>query len=373
MLLQGRWRRGPGIIDGDDVSEIVGRPTQKNFGIFIAHDGNFGHLHQTSSIPHHLRDIERVLPSDRALLGKRVKTSLGACTELRGSFMEKVNIAGVTLEGFAQGGWQTAIHVPDAHAVFDAGTLLPGVSVDHVFITHGHPDHIGALPSMTARRAIQSSPRRSRPENCLNIHVPEGIRDQVNTALRTIDGIFGDRSQGPFEVFGHSPGDTIRTGQHTVVKAMRTFHGVASCGWAVEKTVSKLKEEFVGKEGREIARLRLKGVEVTDQKTHTMVVIPGDTTIEFLLRQEQARTAKVLLHEVTYWDERSTPAKCRDAGHTHVDEMIEHCEKFEGEALVLVHRSLKYTRAGVEEIVRRRFPSSMQSKIHIFDGGDRKQ
>jgi ribonuclease Z len=112
-------------------------------------------------------------------------------------------------------------------------------------------------------------------------------------------------------------------------------------------------------------------VQVTDEVMSTVLVVPGDTKIEFLLRCEQARKAKVLTHEVTYWDDQSSPEKCRAYGHTHVDEMIEHCDKFEGEALVLVHRSMKYKRAEVEEIIKRRFPSAMLPKIHVFDGGDR--
>jgi ribonuclease Z len=279
--------------------------------------------------------------------------------------MEKLNIAGVTLEGVAQGGWQTAIHVPEAFAVFDAGTVLPGVSVDHIFVTHGHPDHIGALPAITARRAIQDS---RKP---LQIHLPAGISDEVGNALHAMDRVFGDRSEHPFRVCPTKHDDVIRTGPGIAVRAMRTYHGVATCGWAVEQTVRKLKPEFLGMAGPDIAAMKQRGVEITDEKTNTMVVIPGDTTIEFLLREEQARKAKVLLHEVTFWDEKSSIEGCRRFGHTHVDEMIEHCEKFEGEALVLVHRSMKYKRAEVEEILRKRFPASMLPRLHLFDGGDR--
>lgn len=276
---------------------------------------------------------------------------------------ERISIAGVTIDGVAQGGWQTAIHVPEARAIFDAGRLLP-VTTDHIFITHGHPDHIGALPSIVARRAIKDT---GRP---LNIHLPAGIADEVRTALEAMDRIFGDRTERPWIVHARNHGDVVETGHGTAVRALRTFHGVASCGWAVEQTVRKLKPELAGRPGDEIARLKREGVEITDESTHTACVIPGDTMIDFLIREPAAQKAKVLLHEVTFWDERSTVEGCRRFGHTHVDEMIEHCEKFEGEALVLVHRSLKHKRSEVEEILRRRFPAAMLPKIHLFDGGD---
>lgn len=277
--------------------------------------------------------------------------------------MESLNVAGVTLQGVAQGGWQTSIHIPEARAIFDVGTLL-SASVDDVFVTHGHPDHIGALPSLVARRSMR---RDAMP---LKIHLPGGIADEVETVLLGMDRVFGDRSNRPFEVVPMDVGDVAHTGHGVDVRAMRTYHGVASCGWAVEKTVRKLKPELVGQSGDEIASLKRSGVQVTDDATHTMVVIPGDTMIDFLVREPQAQRAKVLLHEVTFWDDKSSVEGCRRYGHTHVDEMIAHCDKFEGEALVLVHRSLKYTRSEAEAILKKRFPAAMLPKIHLFDGGD---
>lgn len=278
--------------------------------------------------------------------------------------MERLSIAGVTLDGVAQGGWQTAIHVPEARAIFDAGAMLP-VTTDHIFVTHGHPDHVGALPAIAARRAIQDT------KHALNIHVPHGIASDITTALEAMERIYGDRSERPWIVRPHVHGDVVHVGGETTVRALRTFHGVASCGWAIEQTVRKLKTEFAGLPGNTIAELKRGGIPITDDATHIACVIPGDTMIDFLIREPAARTAKVLLHEVTFWDDRSSVEGCRRYGHTHVDEMIEHCDKFEGDALVLVHRSLKYKRTEVEAIIKRRFPASMLPKIHVFDGGDR--
>lgn len=279
--------------------------------------------------------------------------------------MERLCISGVTLEGVAQGGCQTAIHIPEAHAVFDAGRAL-SANVNHLFITHGHPDHIGALPSIVAKRTT-----RKLEGQMLHIHLPTGIAEPVRTALLAMEQAYGDRARDIWDLHGHVPNDVIPTGGDIAVRAMRTYHGVASCGWAIEQTVKKLKPEFQGQPGLELARLRREGIEISHTTTLTKCVIPGDTMIDFLIREEQARKAKVLLHEVTFWDDKSSIEGCRRYGHTHVDEMIEHCDKFEGEALVLVHRSLKYTRLEIEEILRRRFPAAMLPKIHLFDGGDR--
>jgi ribonuclease Z len=155
------------------------------------------------------------------------------------------------------------------------------------------------------------------------------------------------------------------------VRALQTWHRGPSIGWAVEQTTRKLKPEFKGLEGAEIGRLRQSGVEITDDRVSTMLCVPGDTTIEFLLNQEQARKAKVLVHEVTVWDEGMNHVMgCREFGHTHVNEIIEHFDKFEGEVLVLCHRSMRYSRRDIEEIAQARFSPAMLEKIRIFDGGD---
>lgn len=280
--------------------------------------------------------------------------------------MEKITISGVTLEGYAQGGYQTSVYVPEVRAVFDTGFPVPA-NVDRYFITHSHPDHICALPYLAGKRSIQGK------KAIMHVHVPEVIASKVEGVLMAMDELYGDRGEAArIKVHPTKPGDLVHLSKRFGVRGLQTMHRGPSIGWAVEETVSKLKPEFKGMEGKEIGRIRQSGVAITDDKTHTMLCIPGDTKIEFLLEQEQARKAKVLLHEVTVWDDGySNVEGARHFGHTHIAEMAEHCEKFEGEALVLVHRSMRYSRKRIEEIAKKRLPASMLPKIHFFDGGDR--
>lgn len=293
----------------------------------------------------------------------RVKPSHLSCSYL----MEKINVAGVTLQGYAQGGWQTSIYVPEVKSVFDAGVPLRGVNIDRYFITHSHPDHIMALPYIVGRRSVSDT---RKP---ITIFVPQRIRDRVSDVLYNWCRLFGDRNPGDvINVVGAKPGESCPLSKDLSVSFLPTVHRGPSVGYVIQQHTRKLKPEFIGRPGPELGKLRKSGVEITDERVSPMLAVPGDTQIEFLLENELARKAKVLVHEVTVWDEDFNSVEgCRRYGHTHVAEMVEHCEKFEGEALVLCHRSMRWTRREIEQIMPRRFPKSMLDRIHLFDGGDR--
>jgi len=280
--------------------------------------------------------------------------------------MEKISIGGVTLHGFAQGGCQTAFHVPEIRAVFDAGAV-PGATVDHVFLTHGHADHVAALPYIVSLRSIR------RNKATLSVYLPDELGEPMERLLEAMRDVQRDSEhEAKVRLYPARPGYFFELGRGAVVHAMRSWHRGASLGWGVDRTTSKLKTEFVGMEGSEIGRLRREGVQVTDDVVSTLLVVSGDTRIDFLLEHERARRAKVLVHEVTTWEmDDANVEGARRYGHTHVAEMAEHCEKFEGDYLVLTHRSMKHSREEAEEILRRRFPAAMLDRILLFDGGDR--
>jgi len=282
--------------------------------------------------------------------------------------METLKAGSFTLEGFAQGGIRTSFGVPEIKIMFDAGTPIPScIRYKNIFITHGHPDHCGAITNIIARRNLQ----RSLPP--ANVYVPEIMENPLNEIFHQwwiLNGARGEKF--PINIIPVKIGDKINIGKKLEMVGLKTHHRIDSIGWGVNRTTSKLKTELIGKMAHEIVEIKKKGIPITDEKTEVALVVPGDTKIEFLINEPMAQNARVLVHEVTVWDENeSTIEKCRWYGHTHYMEMIQHCEKFNGDYLILCHRSMKYSRRFVEIMVKKHFPASMKDKILIFDGGDR--
>jgi ribonuclease Z len=168
------------------------------------------------------------------------------------------------------------------------------------------------------------------------------------------------------ELCGHAPGDEVELDRRHRARCFRSVHRVPSLSWLVERTTHRLRPEFAGKAAQELKALRNAGVEITQPHSCGELAVTGDTQIELWSAQPELRRARVLVYEVTSWDERRDVSQTRQWGHTHVDEMIEVAEMFEGDALVLVHRSPRHTKREAEAIVRQRFPSAVLDRVHVF-------
>lgn len=278
--------------------------------------------------------------------------------------MEKLSVSGITVEGVSEGGIRTSIGIPEVGVLFDAGDVIKSaLRYRHICVSHGHIDHIGAIQNIAWYRHLQSMPQA-------RVYVPTSI----HSPLHQIFELWGQISNTKCSIALNpvTLNMSLNPKPNMCVKPLRNYHigdSSSSLAWMAERTTHKLKLEYKGMEGTKIAALRQQGVKVTNPHTHVCVAYSGDTTIDFLINEPSAQQAKVLIHEVTIWtEEESSVENTRHYGHTHIKEMIEHCEKFSGESLVLIHRSMRHSRSEVENIVETQFPIGTREKVHIFDG-----
>ena len=267
-------------------------------------------------------------------------------------------VGGLTLRGTAKGGVETSLMVPELRVIFDMGAVLPGAfGFDRVLASHGHADHLAGLHYFVSQRHLNDR----RPAQ---VHIPAEIEAplrRIFEAWREIEGF-----DLTVDLHATAPGDRFQVGEGLFATAMRTVHRVPSLAYCIERETQKLAPRFHGADRETIVAAKRAGESVTVPHRTPQLCVTGDTQIEFLEAHPEMLKVRVLVHEVTAWDERRTVEEIRRWGHTHVEEMIAMSERFEGEALVLVHRSLRHSVEQAREIVARRFPASVRERVHVF-------
>ncbi len=277
----------------------------------------------------------------------------------RDAGIDELKVGGLTLQGVTRGGIETCLMVPELKLMFDIG-MVPGGALGYgtILISHGHADHLGGIAYYLAQRRMTGL---KTPK----VHVPEEIVEP----LRRIFAGWAEIAGRPLEVelFGHAPGARVELGRGLTGIARRSTHRVPSLAWVIERETRRLRPELVGRSHVELAELRRGGAEITQAHREIALCVTGDTQIELLREDPLIGSARVLVHEVTGWDERRDVEATRRWGHTHLDEVIEHAQRhFTGEALVLVHRSMRHSRAEADRLVRERLPTALQDRVHVF-------
>lgn len=272
--------------------------------------------------------------------------------------VDELVVEGLTLRGVSRGGVMTSIMCPELGVMFDVGGPVSGQQkYDVVLVSHGHQDHLGGLVYFVAQRHMV---RRDPPRVLVPIEILEPL-EQIFAAWSRIE-----QFALQVRLEGVAPGQSVELGRGLRATAYRSDHRVPSLAWLIERTTERLRPELGQLPGDELRRLREQGVSLTHTHTVPLLCVTGDTRIELFDREPKIRRARVLVHEVTGWDDRRSVDDVREWGHTHVDELIERVHAFEGSALVLVHRSPRHTRGQAEQVVRDRFPASVGPRVHVF-------
>lgn len=266
-----------------------------------------------------------------------------------------LQLAGIAVEAASVGGLETCIQLPGYKLAIDIGRC-PRTSVfkDTVLITHGHMDHIGGICYHAATRALMGL----EPPTYLVGH--EYIRPlaELFAAYRRLD-----RSALPHQVVPIGPGEQYALTEGRVVRPFRSIHRVPCQGYAVWSSKRKLKAEYQGLPGDRIRDLRLGGVEVTDLVEAPELAFTGDTLIDVVEREEVVRTARLLILEVTFVDDRVSVAQCRDKGHVHLYELAERAELFQNEAILLTHFSARYRAREIVAALDRHLPPGLRERV----------
>ncbi len=167
----------------------------------------------------------------------------------------------LTIEGYSRAAVQTYWRFPELKFGFDMGAQpWSFMGTETWFVTHGHLDHIVALPVYVARRRMM---KMTPPV----IYMPAETIEPMQEILRQFVRL--DRGRLPCDLRPIAAGDEIELSRELIVSAVNTRHTVPSVGFIVWDRRRKLKPEFQDLSGEQIRDLRHAGTEVSRRASAT--------------------------------------------------------------------------------------------------------
>lgn len=264
-----------------------------------------------------------------------------------------------TIRGMSLGGVYTSLHVPELDCVFDVGIALRSASAaGTLLLSHGHADHVGALMTFLGARALHGN---RRP---LRVLMPAEIVDDLMAGLAAMTRL--QRWPLDVEPIGLAPGDVYWLRKDLAVRAIKTFHPVPSLGYLVVRRIDKLRPEFLGLPGPEIARRRAAGEDLFTSTERRELAYLTDTLVQVLDHSPEVLDARVVILEATFLDERKPLAAARAGCHIHLDELLARADALTMPNLVLMHVSQLYHPDEVVPILDARLPPGLRARTQAF-------
>ncbi len=264
-----------------------------------------------------------------------------------------------TVRGISVGGVYTTLQIPELALLLDVGLPLRSFcAADHIFLSHGHVDHMGGLFGLLGVRGMMVKPAPPR------LYLPAEIADDLATALAAASRL----QRFPLEVqlVPMHAGDEQLVANNLYVRAFRTLHPVPSLGFQFFRRVNKLKSEYLSLPGPEIAQRKARGEDLFMQAERLELCYATDTLLRVIDKTPAMLKSRVLVLECTFYDERKSLADAHAGCHVHLDEILAAADRFENEHIVLMHTSQIYSPREAREILARRCPAHLHQRIKLL-------
>ena len=265
---------------------------------------------------------------------------------------------GLTIEGYSRAAVQSYWRIPELKVGFDlGGSPWSFTGTSTFFITHGHLDHMAALPAFVARRRMM----KMEPPT---IYLPEEIVEPADRILQAWQRL--DRGRMVCELKGVSPGDEFELSREHVVTVFKTTHTVPSVGYQIWDRRRKLKPKLLGLPQNEIRDRKLAGEDVTEEVRVPLVCYTGDTSAEGLDGYEPCFESQLLITELTFFRPEHSKEKIRKFGHMHLDDFIERMDRFRNELIIVGHFSTRYHEDQLAKAISKRVPPELRERMLIW-------
>jgi len=264
----------------------------------------------------------------------------------------------VTIDGYSRAAVQTIWHVPDFKMLFDVGANSWDLAhVPNLAISHAHPDHLAGFFSYVATRQMQKLPPA-------NVFGPPQIEDGLRKLCEGWQELTGDSY--PFNFVPLRAGESADLSDRLVIKAIAMSHTLTGNGYIIYERRKKLSAEYANQSGSEIAELKKRGVNISEETLVPHVGFCGDSTAAILDNYPDLYTCRCLILECTYVSSQIGQAKAAEFGHVQVQDLVDRANKFENEMIVLGHFSTRWRRDQILEEMNTALPDSLKKRAVLW-------
>jgi ribonuclease Z len=264
--------------------------------------------------------------------------------------------AGIEISGVSIAGHESFYEVPAFRCLLEFGRAPdPTLAYQTICLSHGHLDHAAGIAHHASRRRLTGLPPA-------RVFAPEEAVPDLQALLAACERL--EAIDYGVRVLAARPGERVLLRNDLEVEFLPGRHRVPSVGYLFSEVRRKLKDEFAGRTGEEIAELRRGGVEVTRREEIPLLAYSGDCGPAIFESSPQLFRARALLIECSFLAPEDL-ARAHAYEHLHLSDFLEHADRFENEAIVLTHFSMRYRPEEIRAALRD-LPPALAGRVVLF-------
>jgi ribonuclease Z len=270
----------------------------------------------------------------------------------------KIQVGAYHVIGYSVAGEETVCQIPELDVCFDIGRApYFALTSNLLCATHGHMDHLAGLAYYLSQRHFQGMKTPT-------ILLPAALVNPVDQMLRCWRNI--ERQNTPYQLIPMTPGAVHQVRKDFLVRAVETHHGGTSLGYVLVSVREKLKAEYFGRPGPELAALRKSGVEIQYRLEVPLVAYLGDTAYGSVFDQPDVQNAEILLTECTFY-EKDHKTRAKAGRHLHVDQFVDLVlPKLKNQNILITHVSRRTGVRKAKAILRKRIGDERMKNIQFL-------